>query len=75
MKNDLGKTYVGLTDHLETRKQQHGNPVDWTTRPFETERAARLWEKFCLGLGYVGGTGGAGWRYGYTYVVTGTTIE
>lgn len=25
--------------------------------------------------GYNGGTGGAGWKYGYTYTITSSTIE
>ncbi len=68
--------YVGLTDDLETRKQQHGNPSDWsTTGPFSSEKAARDWEKGELAKGHKGGPGGAGWRYGYWYTITSTTIE
>lgn len=68
--------YVGLTDDLETRKQQHGNPSDWTvTSPFDTEQNARTWEKVQLAKGHKGGPGGEGWRYGYWYTITPQTIE
>jgi hypothetical protein len=68
--------YVGLTDDPEDRKQQHGNPSDWTvTGPFATEQQARDWEKAQIAKGHKGGTGGAGWRYGYWYKITNTTIE
>lgn len=69
--------YVGLTDDLERRKQEHGNPVDWKTAgPFLTEEAARIWEKQYVGKpGYLGDTGGAGWKYGYWYTVTAFTRQ
>jgi hypothetical protein len=68
--------YVGLTDDPKTRKVQHGNPSDWWQREFTTERAARQWEQEMLAKpGYKGGTGGSGWRYGYTYTITSSTIE
>ncbi len=68
--------YVGLTDDPEDRKQQHGNPSDWTvTGPFTSEQAARDWEKRQLAKGHQGGPGGAGWSYGYRYTITSTTIE
>ncbi|HRR41775.1 MAG TPA: hypothetical protein P5244_11135 [Syntrophales bacterium] len=68
--------YVGLTDDPATRKQQHGNPSDWTiTGPFATEKAARDWEKEQLAKGHKGGPGGEGWRYGYWYKITSQTIE
>lgn len=68
--------YVGLTDDPEERKQVHGNPVDWWQREFYSEREARAWEKEMLAKpGYKGGTGGEGWRYGYTYTITYLTRE
>jgi hypothetical protein len=68
--------YVGLTDDAGTRKQQHGNPNDWWQRNFQAEKEARDWEKGMLSrTGYKGGTGGAGWRYGYTYTITSSTSE
>ncbi len=68
--------YVGLTDDPKQRKQQHGNPSDWTVvGPFATEQQARDWEKRELAKGHKGGTGGAGWRYGYWYTITSATIE
>lgn len=60
--------YVGLTDDPNRRKTEHGNPTDWWQKgPFSTEREARDWEKDMLSKGYRGDTGGAGWRYGYTF--------
>jgi hypothetical protein len=68
--------YVGLTDDPEDRKAAHGNPVDWWQCEFATESKARGWEKAMLAKpGYTGGTGGSGWRYGYTYTITATTRE
>jgi len=68
--------YVGLTDTPNERKAAHGNPSDWWQRTFTTEREARQWEKDMLAKsGYKGGTGGAGWKYGYTYTITSSTRE
>ena len=68
--------YVGLTDDPESRKEAHGNPSDWWQRSFSTETEARQWEKDMLARpGYTGGTGGEGWRYGYTYTITSSTQE
>ena len=69
--------YVGLTDDPKQRHEQHGKPTDWQqTGPFASEKAARDWEKAQLAKpGIRGGTGGRGWRYGYWYTITSTTIE
>lgn len=68
--------YVGLTDDPKARKVEHGNPSDWWQRSFSTENEARQWEKDTLAKpGYRGGTGGEGWRYGYTYTITSSTRE
>jgi len=68
--------YVGLTDDPSRRKREHGNPSDWWQRSFITESIARKWEKEMLArAGYTGGTGGDGWKYGYTYTITSSTIE
>ena len=68
--------YVGLTDDPQSRKAAHGNPSDWEQRSFSTEAEARRWEKEMLARpGYTGGTGGGGWRYGYTYTITNYTRE
>jgi len=68
--------YAGLTDDPEQRKVDHGNPVDWWQTRFSTESVARSWEKQILAKpGYRGGTGGEGWRYGYTYTITGSTNQ
>ena len=68
--------YVGLTDDLARRRQEHGNPSDWRhEETFDTEPEARTWEKNMLTLGYQGGPGGEGWRYGYTYTISGSTVE
>lgn len=70
------RKYVGLTDDPLRRRREHGNPPDWEQRSFITEREARAWEAVFLALpGYQGGTGGEGWRYGYTYTVTGQTRQ
>lgn len=63
--------YVGLTDVPQRRKADHGNPADFrVVREFSSENEARRWEKDMLAEGYKGDTGGAGWRYGYTFSVT-----
>lgn len=68
--------YAGLTNDLDRRKAEHGNPSDWWTTSFKTETEARTWEKGMHAKpGYQGGTGGDGWRFGYTYTITNTTIE
>jgi hypothetical protein len=69
--------FVGLTDYPAQRRIAHGNPPDWRhIGPFPSEAAARRWEKEVLGKpGREGGLGGAGWRYGYWYTITGSTVE
>jgi len=68
--------YVGLTDDPETRKAAHGNPSDWQQLRFNSEQEARRWEKEMLNKpGYTGGTGGEGWKYGYTYTITNVTMQ
>jgi hypothetical protein len=67
--------YVGLTDDPARRKREHGDPADWSQRPFTSEREARAWEQQMLAAGYQGGGGGQGWRYGYTYTITPQTNE
>ena len=60
--------YAGLTDDPERRKKEHGSPSDFTVeREFTSEEAARIWEKGLIARGCEGDTGGAGWRYGYTF--------
>ena len=68
--------YVGLTDDPERRRAEHGNPSDWQQTQFSTEAEARAWEAKYVGKpGYQGDTGGAGWRYGYWYTITSSTVE
>ena len=68
--------YVGLTDDPNRRKTEHGNPSDFkVVKRFTSETEARKWEKGMLAKGYEGGTGGEGWRYGYTYTITASTKE
>jgi protoheme ferro-lyase len=63
--------YAGLTDDPVKSKQEHGDPVDWRVeKTFAAEEEARKWEKGTLALGYQGGAGETGWRYGYTYTIT-----
>lgn len=60
--------YVGLTDDPERRKEEHGGPPDFkVVRRFSSKSDAIEWEKSLLAQGYDGDTGGAGWRYGYTF--------
>ncbi len=68
--------YVGLTDEPDRRRQEHGNPSDWYQKIFNNEYEARIWEKEMLAKpGYTGGPGGEGWRYGYIYTITSSTIQ
>lgn len=69
--------YVGLTDHPDRRRQEHGNPADWEqTGPFMFESQAREWEASYVGKpGYQGGGGGSGWHYGYWYTITASTRQ
>lgn len=67
--------YAGLTDDPASRRAAHGNPPDWAQRGFSAEAEARNWERGMLALGYKGGLGGEGWRYGYTYTITSTTRQ
>lgn len=73
----IGNRYVGLTDDLERRKGEHGNPADWKhVKTFSSERDARAWEDGELKRpNTCGDTGGAGWKYGYEYTVTTNTRE
>ena len=68
--------YAGLTDDPKNRKQEHGNPYDWTQQAFDSEIEARQWEKVMLSNpAYKVSTGGKGWRYGYTYTISTITVE
>jgi len=63
--------YVGLTNNLDQRKEQHGSPPGFRrVHAFRTEKEARAWEEQMLSKGYKGDTGGKGWKYGYTFPVT-----
>ena len=68
--------YVGLTDDPVRRQKEHGNPEDWWQRSFKTEEEARDWEADLIRRdGYTGEPGGAGWKYGYTYTKTLSTVQ
>jgi hypothetical protein len=68
--------YVGLTDDPQRVWQEHGCPADWQTYgPFTTERHAKAWEAYVLKTGCKGGSAGAGWKYGYSYLVSPFTGE
>ena len=68
--------YVGLTNDPQERKEAHGNPGDWQQRTFYSEGEARLWEKGMLAMsGFTGGPGGKGWKYGYIYTITTSTVQ
>lgn len=63
--------YVGLTDDPVRRRTEHGYPLDWQQIQFSSEVRARAWElQYVTTPGYVGGSGGGGWRYGYWYTIT-----
>ena len=63
--------YAGLTNDLDKRKEQHGDPRGFRpVRTFRSEKAAREWEEQMLNKGYKGDTGGKGWKYGYTFPVS-----
>ena len=69
-------TYVGLTDDPERRKQEHRDPSDWRQCSFSKETDAREWEKDMLAMpDHSGGSGGEGWRCGYTYTITPSTRQ
>lgn len=73
---NLGKIYVGLTDDPDRRRAEHGNPDDFrVTGPFSYHSVARAWERHMIARGCVGGSGGAGCRYGYTYTIRQHTLE
>jgi len=71
--------YVGLTDHPDGRRQEHGDPLDWRqVGPFPNQRAARTWQRATLA--HLGDFGRAGrvedeWRYGYVYTIRSITHE
>lgn len=68
--------YAGLTDDPTRRRQEHANPTDWEQQSFSSETQAREWERRMVAQpGYRGGTGGEGWRYGYTYTITPSTRQ
>ena len=63
--------YAGLTNDIDQRKEQHGNPRGFRrVRTFRSEKVAREWEEQMLNKGYKGDTGGKGWKYGYTFPVS-----
>ena len=68
--------YLGLTDHLQEKKQEHGNPFDWVYFIFSTESMARSWkEEMLTEPSYKSGAQEDGWRYGYIYTITSTTRQ
>lgn len=50
--------YVGITDNQLRRKEEHGNPITWYPWEFYSESLARDIEKYFLGKGMAGDTGG-----------------
>jgi hypothetical protein len=62
--------YGGLTDELERRKREHGNPHNFRVmQQFTSETAARQWERRMLAQGYEEDTSGKNWKYGYTFSI------
>jgi hypothetical protein len=62
--------YAGLTDDPALKKQEHGNPADWTVvKGFSREEDARKWLKYMLLIGYQGKADSPEWKYGYTYTI------
>lgn len=75
MISNIGKKYAGLTDLPLHRKMLHGDPPDWSVCRFDNEEEAQVWYRLMLIRGYIGGTGGVEWRYGYTFTCTHSTKE
>ena len=60
--------YAGLTDDLERRRLEHGNPRNFRViQQFTSEAAARQWKRRMLAQGCEEDTSSKGWKYGYTF--------
>jgi len=65
---------IGLTDYPEREVIEHGAPLDWQTRTFESEEEAREWYgRYSGKLGYVDSANDSGWHYGYWYMISPST--
>ncbi len=58
---------IGITDDLDRRKREHGNPVRWHQWNAVTETSARNIERHFLGKGMQGAPGG-GLSPNYVYI-------
>ena len=68
--------YAGLTDDPKFRREEHGNPADWSQREFSSEEEARAWKREMLEKpDHIGGPRDDGWHYGYTYAISDKTTE
>ena len=58
---------IGITDNPSRRKSEHRNPKDWYRWRANTENVARRIERYFLGKGMSGDTGG-GINPNYVYI-------
>ena len=58
VKGSYHSWYIGITDNPDERKSSHGNTIGWTVLIADSENDAREIEKFFLGKGMKGDTGG-----------------
>ena len=66
-KKDYSIWTIGVTDDPTRRKAEHGSPKYWMQWNADSETAARNVEKYFLGKGMKGGTGGSG-KADYVYI-------
>lgn len=76
LKKYIGYTYCGLTNDVQTEKQLHNNPSDFTVFKFNSAKIAKSWIKTMLKMNYsIGEQEHIDWQYGYLYTVSERTNE
>lgn len=76
LKKYIGYTYCGLTNDVQTEKQLHNNPSDFTVFKFNSPKIAKSWIKTMLKMNYsIGEQEHIEWQYGYLYTVSERTNE
>ena len=58
---------IGVTDRLDQRRQEHGNPKYWHQWDASTEQVSRRIEAYFLAKGCKGAEGGGG-NANYVYI-------